>query len=1009
MNVKPCNSTLIDQLDGNMSISESESSYSPPNTIPPRPDKIVVAGYLPVVACYNFRSLFPKVNNAKNDIKERGISLALCSEIWQNTENLKHKSEIENMLESEGLQYISTPRPSGWGGAAIIVDQQKFNLEKLDICIPHKLEVVWGILKCKDERAIYKRILVCSFYSPPNSKKNLKLTDHLISTLHMLSTKYPDAPIIMGADKNRMDLHPLLNCGLRLKNMVDISTRKGAILDVIITNIPKYYNSAIVVPPVPCDDPSSGVPSDHWVPICYPHMDRHRPPLRRFKSVTYRPLPDDGIRKYGQWITSESFAGVGADMDSTEHAQVLQDLLLGKLDKFCPTRTMRVSSKDKPYINTELKTLSRRKQREYIKRGKTEKYNKLATEFRVKLKLAAKKYMCNKIDELKETQPGRAYNVLKTMGAQPGDSTDEHTFSLPVHLDLNLTDQECADRIAAHFAAISNQYPPLNRDTLADRVKERLQDGSRPPIITDYECYQKLKAAKKPASVIPGDLPSKVAQEFMVELASPLCKLFNKIAQSAIWPLQWRMEYITPIPKIPLPQTEEDLRPISLTSFYSKVMEGFVVTWLLHFIGGRMDFRQYGGTKGNSIVHYLIEFLNFILLQQESKSRAVLACLVDFSKAFNRQDHNILITKLSDLGVPGWLLHLVVAFLEHRSMMVKYKGKYSSIFNLPGGGPQGTLLGLFLFLVLVNDAGFTGQTNNAGQLITCKERIKEMNEIHLKFVDDLTIAESIDMTNQLRSIPVSQRPQPDCFRARTGHELINESSKVYTQLQNIQAYADTNKMKLNIDKTKLMLFNTCKNKDFMPDFELGSKKLDLVEKAKLLGVVVSSDLSWEENTAYIVKRCNQKIWIIKRLKKLGARISDLLDVYCKQVRCIAEYAVPVWNSALTGIQVNQIERIQKTAFHVILGNNYTSYSKALKLLGMPKLSDRRRQLCLKFARKCEKHPKFSKWFIPNKKKFNTRLKPTKYEEVFALTQRFEKSPLSYLTNVLNQHYLKKGK
>ena len=176
--------------------------------------------------------------------------------------------------------------------------------------------------------------------------------------------------------------------------------------------------------------------------------------------------------------------------------------------------------------------------------------------------------------------------------------------------------------------------------------------------------------------------------------------------------------------------------------------------------------------------------------------------------------------------------------------------------------------------MLVNDAGFTGQTNNAGQLITCKERIKEMNEIHLKFVDDLTIAESIDMTNQLRSIPVSQRPQPDCFRARTGHELINESSKVYTQLQNIQAYADTNKMKLNIDKTKLMLFNTCKNKDFIPNFELGSIKLDLVEKAKLLGVIVSSDLSWEENTAYIVKRCNQKIWIIKPLKKLGARISD---------------------------------------------------------------------------------------------------------------------------------------
>ena len=86
---------------------------------------------------------------------------------------------------------------------------------------------------------------------------------------------------------------------------------------------------------------------------------------------------------------------------------------------------------------------------------------------------------------------------------------------------------------------------------------------------------------------------------------------------------------------------------------------------------------------------------------------------MDFSKAFNRQDHNILITKLSDMGVPGWLLKLVIAFLSNRSMKVKYKGKMSESYPLPGGGPQGALLGLFLFLVLINDLGFEGQENNS--------------------------------------------------------------------------------------------------------------------------------------------------------------------------------------------------------------------------------------------------------------------------------------------------------
>ena len=128
-----------------------------------------------------------------------------------------------------------------------------------------------------------------------------------------------------------------------------------------------------------------------------------------------------------------------------------------------------------------------------------------------------------------------------------------------------------------------------------------------------------------------------------------------------------------------------------------------MVKWLRVYIGYQMDPRQFGGLKGNSIVHYMIELINFILYNQDyDLPIAVLACTIDFSKAFNRQNHNLLITKLSDMGVPGWLLNLVMGFLTERVMVVRYKGETSETKQLPGGGPQGTLLGLLLYLILIN-------------------------------------------------------------------------------------------------------------------------------------------------------------------------------------------------------------------------------------------------------------------------------------------------------------------
>ena len=237
--------------------------------------------------------------------------------------------------------------------------------------------------------------------------------------------------------------------------------------------------------------------------------------------------------------------------------------------------------------------------------------------------------------------------------------------------------------------------------------------------------------------------------------------------------------------------------------------------------------------------------------------------------------------------------------------------------------------------------------------------MKEMNVIHLKYVDDLALAEAIDMKAQLTFTPVDVRPQPDQYRARTGHNLIINTSKIQEQLIKTQGYAKNNGMKLNLSKTKLMLFNPCTSKDFMPDISLDKIRIDLVEETKLLGVVLSSDLSWAANTQYIIERCNNKIWTIRRLKNLGASTDDLLEIYFKQIRSIAEFGIPVWNSSLTGDDVVALERVQKTVLHVVMGEEYGSYNSALKATGLKKLSERRKKISFNFAKKAQKNPKFT--------------------------------------------------
>ena len=664
---------------------------------------------------------------------------------------------------------------------------------------------------------------------------------------------------------------------------------------------------------------------------------------------------------------------------------------------------------DLPFFTKELKTLDRQVKREYRKNSKSQKYLRLKKLYNEKYEKAAKSYLEKNVRSLKEDDPGKAYKSLKKMAAQPGDCSDEGTFQLQSHMEDNLTEDDSVEKISVHFSQIRQEFPPLNVDLLPDDVKAKLKSPSNQnemPQLSDYQVYEQLRKSKKPRSNVPGDLPRRLVKEFAPEIAAPAGRIFRNIMNTGHWPKQWRLEYGTPLQKIANPVDEDDLRIISLTSYLSKQFEHFVIVWLLEYIGSQLDWGQYGGKKGTSISHYLIDFINFILYNQDlAVPHSVIAVMINFSKAFNRINHNIVLTILSDMGVPGWLLRIVAGFLKEREMILRFRGRNSSKKHLPGGGPQGTKLGLFLFLILINAAGFGYLEKHIGKQITGRLcRRQPIENIHLKYVDDLSLAQSINLKECLLANTNPMRPFE--LHDHTSHVLPSDSYSLQQELNKLVEYSKSNEMKINEKKSKVMIFNTRINYDGRPRLAVGKNEyLEVIESHKLLGVIVRSDLRWVENTDYICRKGYSRLWLIRRLRILGANKSEMLDIYFKQVRSLLEMAVPVWQAGLTKQESYQIERVQRTALHIILGESYKDYENALEQLKCERLSIRRVQLCESFAKKAVKQSQFKNWFCENTENpsISTRSKNkrAKYHEVLTRTDRYKKSPIPYLTTLLN--------
>ena len=175
-----------------------------------------------------------------------------------------------------------------------------------------------------------------------------------------------------------------------------------------------------------------------------------------------------------------------------------------------------------------------------------------------------------------------------------------------------------------------------------------------------------------------------------------------------------------------------------------------------------------------------------------------------------------------------------------------------------------------------------------------------------------------------------------------------------------------------------------------------------MKETKLLGTYITEDLKWDRNTEEIAKSAWKRMQLLCKAANFTSSIMDLKNIYFTFIRSILEKSAVVWHSSLTKKNRQTLERVQKAAVKIILKNRYTNYKQGLNFLKIENLDERRRQLCLKFAKNCLKIEKAKGMFNKKTKLHKMKMRKQKlYEEKNIRTKRYQKSAIPYLTKLLN--------
>ena len=199
-------------------------------------------------------------------------------------------------------------------------------------------------------------------------------------------------------------------------------------------------------------------------------------------------------------------------------------------------------------------------------------------------------------------------------------------------------------------------------------------------------------------------------------------------------------------------------------------------------------------------------------------------------------------------------------------------------------------------------------------------------------------------------------------------------------------------MQLNVKKTKELRISFLNDSPCFEQLTTNNDQVEVVSSFKLLGLIITSNLSWNQHVIYICSKDSKRLYAIRLSKRAGVSTSDLTNIFCSVVRPILEYGCQVWHFTLTEKLSTQTEQIQRGATKTILSENL-SYDLRSKKLNLVTLAERRTELCRKLFQSVSRnkddklngllsHPNEHAYFFRN---------PREFPIIKAKTDRFHNS------------------